>query len=268
MLSQALRAPRPTLGQRLFRIYWWLEGRITPGLRSSQYVFAERLADLLNRADRPAWLDVGCGRRPFPDWMPDQARRVVSAARHPVGIDLDLDSLRDHDAYRDKVLAPAEALPFADGTFDVVSANMVVEHVTDPARLLAEVRRVLKHGGAFAFHTSNRFHWPVWLAARIPERLKLALTAYLEDRRAADVFPTHYQINDESRLRALAAEAGLQVERLELLSTSAVSAKLGPVVVLELLWIRLVRQKRLAWLRSNLIVVLRKPGVLAGRESG
>lgn len=258
MLSQALRAPRPTLGQWLFRMYWWLEGRITPGLRSSQYVFAERLADLLDQADRPAWLDVGCGRRPFPDWMPDHAHRVVSAAGHPVGIDLDAGSLREHDAYRDKVLAPAEALPFASGTFDVVSANMVVEHVPDPERMLAEIRRVLKSGGAFAFHTSNRFHWPVWLAARVPERLKLALTAYLEGRQAADVFPTHYQINDEARVRALAAAAGFQVERLELLSTSAISVMLGPVVVLELLWIRRLRRTALAWLRSNLIVVLRK----------
>jgi ubiquinone/menaquinone biosynthesis C-methylase UbiE len=256
MLSQALPAPRPTLRHWMFRAYWRLERLITPELRSSQYGFAERLASLMT--NRPAWLDIGCGRRPFPDWMPEHAQRILAAAGHPVGIDLDPGSLRDHEAYRDKVMAPAEALPFADGTFDVVSANMVVEHVADPARMLVEIRRVLKPGGAFAFHTSNRLHWPLWLAARVPERLKVAFSAYLEDRQAGDVFPTLYRMNDEARVRSLAAATGFQVERLELVNTSALTVMLGPVVLLELLWIRLLRRPRLARLRSNLVVVLRR----------
>jgi SAM-dependent methyltransferase len=240
----------------MFRVYWRLERAIAPGLRSSQYAFAERLAELMT--GRPAWLDVGCGRRPFPDWMPDETRRVVSAAGHPVGIDLDLASLRDHGAYRDKLMAPAETLPFADGSFDLVSANMVVEHVADPRRMLGEIHRVLRPGGAFAFHTSNRLHWPLWLAARVPDRVKLALTAYLEDRRAADVFPTNYRLNDDRAVRTLAAAAGFQLERLDYVSTSAISVMLGPLVLVELFWIRALRHPALARLRSNLIVVLRK----------
>lgn len=257
MATDTLPLPRPTRRQRMFRLYWRLERLIAPGLRSSQYVFAERLAGLMT--DRPVWLDVGCGRRPFPEWMPEHTGRVLSAVGHPVGIDLDLDSLKDHDAYRDKLMAPAEALPFASGTFDLVSANMVVEHVEHPERMLAEIHRVLRPGGAFAFHTSNRLHWPLWLAARVPERLKLTLTSYLEDRRAADVFPTHYRLNDAPRIRALAKDAGFTVERLELASTSAITVMLGPIVLLELLWIRLLRHPSLARFRSNLIVVLRKP---------
>jgi SAM-dependent methyltransferase len=190
--------------------------------------------------------------------MPDETRRVVSAAGHPVGIDLDLASLRDHGAYRDKLMAPAETLPFADGSFDLVSANMVVEHVADPRRMLAEIHRVLRPGGAFAFHTSSRLHWPLWLAARVPDRLKLALTEYLEDRRAADVFPTHYRLNDDRAVRTLAAAAGFRLERLDYVSTSAVSVMLGPLVLVELFWIRLLRLRALARLRSNLLVVLRK----------
>jgi len=52
----------------------------------------------------------------------------------------------------------------------------------------------------------------------------------------------------------------LQVERLERLSTSAISVMLGPVVVLEPLWIRLLRRKPFAWLRTNLIVEIRTSG--------
>jgi ubiquinone/menaquinone biosynthesis C-methylase UbiE len=259
---------QPTFGQklrrRMFRIYWRLERAITPGLRSSQYLFAERLADIM--VGKPAWLDVGCGRRPFPVWMPAQTQRVMAVAGHAVGIDLDPESLRDHDAYRDKVLAPVEALPFCDGAFDVVSANMVVEHVRDPARMLAEIHRVLKPDGAFAFHTSNRRHWAIQIAARVPERVKLALASYLEGRNSADVFPTRYEINDEARVRTLAATTGFRIERLEMVSTSATTVLLGPVVLAELLWIRWLRRPRLARLRSNLIVVLRKPAQAAAAQ--
>jgi len=39
------------------------------------------------------------------------------------------------------------AIPYPDETFDLVIANHVLEHVTDDARALEEVRRVLKPGG-------------------------------------------------------------------------------------------------------------------------
>ncbi len=44
--------------------------------------------------------------------------------------------------------APAEALPFADATFDSAVATLVFCSVSDPLRSLAEIKRVLKPGGA------------------------------------------------------------------------------------------------------------------------
>jgi ubiquinone/menaquinone biosynthesis C-methylase UbiE len=46
---------------------------------------------------------------------------------------------------------PAEALPFPDGSFDTVVSTLVLCTVNDPARSLAEIRRVLKAGGTFRF---------------------------------------------------------------------------------------------------------------------
>ncbi|HEX4950488.1 MAG TPA: bifunctional 2-polyprenyl-6-hydroxyphenol methylase/3-demethylubiquinol 3-O-methyltransferase UbiG [Blastocatellia bacterium] len=47
-------------------------------------------------------------------------------------------------------------LPYADGSFAVVCAMDFLEHVEDPARVVAEAARVLQPGGLFFFHTFNR----------------------------------------------------------------------------------------------------------------
>jgi ubiquinone/menaquinone biosynthesis C-methylase UbiE len=49
------------------------------------------------------------------------------------------------------VRAPAEALPFADDSFDTVVTTLVLCTVRDPARTFAEIRRVLRPGGKLLF---------------------------------------------------------------------------------------------------------------------
>lgn len=49
------------------------------------------------------------------------------------------------------VLAPAEAIPFEDERFDTVLSTHVLCSVSDLAKSLAEIRRVLKPGGQFLF---------------------------------------------------------------------------------------------------------------------
>ena len=44
-----------------------------------------------------------------------------------------------------------QALPFADGTFDIVIHSDTLEHVPDPMKALIECRRVLKAGGSLCF---------------------------------------------------------------------------------------------------------------------
>ena len=43
----------------------------------------------------------------------------------------------------------AQDIPYADGSFDAVIANMMLYHVPDIPRALAEIRRVLRPGGTF-----------------------------------------------------------------------------------------------------------------------
>ncbi len=48
-------------------------------------------------------------------------------------------------------IADAETLPFADASFDAVVATLLLCSVASPAQALAEMRRVLRPGGAFVF---------------------------------------------------------------------------------------------------------------------
>ena len=56
------------------------------------------------------------------------------------------------------VVAPAEQLPFDDGSFDVVVATLVFCTVTEPAQALAEARRVLVEGGRLLYLEHVRSH--------------------------------------------------------------------------------------------------------------
>jgi SAM-dependent methyltransferase len=59
--------------------------------------------------------------------------------------------LRDSSTSRTVVTAPAEQLPFEDGSFDTVVATMVFCTASDPQAALREIRRVLTPGGRLLF---------------------------------------------------------------------------------------------------------------------
>jgi SAM-dependent methyltransferase len=94
-----------------------------------------------------------------------------------------------------------EELPFADGTFDVVTGFNSFQYAARPARALAEARRVAKTGGRVVIAT--------WSP---PDRTEAAaLLACLKP-----LLPPPppgaggpFALSDEAALRALAAEAGL-----------------------------------------------------------
>jgi SAM-dependent methyltransferase len=66
------------------------------------------------------------------------------------------------------VVRPGPRLPFDDAAFDAVLNCGVLEHVDEPARALAELRRVLAPGGRlFTYHLPNRHAWTEWLGRRL-----------------------------------------------------------------------------------------------------
>jgi ubiquinone/menaquinone biosynthesis C-methylase UbiE len=252
-----------TLRDGLYRLYWSAERLLVPGLRYSQSEYERVLDDVVGVG--VDWLDVGCGHSLLPDWRREQEAELVSRRRTLVGIDLDLPGLMKNRVLDGRVFADAGALPFPDGTFDLVTANMVVEHLTDPLNQFAEIRRVLRPGGLFVFHTPNVRSYFTFFARLMPEWTKSLGVRLLEGRAEEDRFATHYLANSSEAISAAAKQTGFEVVRLEMICTTAVFAAVLPLALLELLWIRVLRTRRFALYRPNIIAVLQgRPAEQAG----
>jgi ubiquinone/menaquinone biosynthesis C-methylase UbiE len=66
-----------------------------------------------------------------------------------VGLDYTWERLNGNQHLSRLVVGEIERAPFAADTFDIVTANMVVEHLEKPAEALLQIYRVLRPGGYF-----------------------------------------------------------------------------------------------------------------------
>jgi ubiquinone/menaquinone biosynthesis C-methylase UbiE len=242
-----------------YKFYNRLRAFIVPGLRHAQFAYRDLLKCTVNSQTR--WLDLGCGHQILPAWMPqadqDQSE-LTQLCELIIGLDRDHSGMRKHKFIHRRILGDLEHLPFRSGTFNLVTANMVVEHVKDPASLLREVHRCLQRDGLLSLHTPNRWSYYAILSSLFPQGLKNKLVAWLIGRRPEDVFPTFYRMNSPRRLARLASENGFDIVCLDLLNSSAVTVVLGPVVIIELLLIRMLSFGLFRNFRSNIIAQFRK----------
>jgi SAM-dependent methyltransferase len=234
-----------------------LQRWIAPGLRYSQASFEDRLREFIPKSER--WLDLGCGHRLLSEWRHEAEKELVRSVPLAVGIDADFDAIRRHRTLTSLCLGDISRLPFAAESFDLVTANMVVEHLDDPSTQFAEVGRVLSRGGRFVFHTPNAQSYIIGAARLMPEPLKKTLARVLEGRVAEDVYPTHYLANRRPAIERIAAASGFDVEQIDFVASAPVLGVFPPLAAIELLWIRqLQRRASLAKYRTTLICVLRK----------
>ena len=246
----------PHMQKFRYRFYWKMQKLIVPGLQNSQYTYCAQLRRLLRTGTR--WLDVGCGRQFFAPWMRVNEAELVRSAALVVGMDYDAPSLIQHRTMPHRLRADIEKAPFRSGSFDLITANMVVEHIEKPEAALKEINRLLAPGGVFLFHTTNYRNYQVAIASMIPQKVKNKIVGFLESREEADIFPAYYRLNTPGAVRAQAVQCGFEVEEMILTNSSAETIRLGPVVVAELLTIRALNSPRLAEFRSNIVVALRK----------
>lgn len=146
MIRRALRRIRPVAGKRQAELGYWRRRRESEGeLGHAHYVhlFTEHFGLDPGHYAGKRVLDVGCGPRGSLEWAEQAAERVGA---DPLAEDYRALGTGRH-AMR-YVAAPAEALPFEDGRFDVVTCFNALDHVEDPDRALDELARVVAPGGS------------------------------------------------------------------------------------------------------------------------
>ena len=160
-------------------------------------------------------LDLGCGAGEF-------TAALTAAGAHVIGAEVAEEAIlaaqRRHPDGDFRLVPFDGELPFDDGSFGLIWASEVIEHVADTHRWLIEVRRVLRPGGRLLITTPDH------------GRLRL-LVGGIE--RYSPPLGDHLHLYSHRSLRAVLADLGF--------TAIAVRAAGGPILFRRLLLAAAVR---------------------------
>lgn len=201
-------------------------------------------------------LDFGCGDNSTFGLYRTWGHRVWGAdfQRHP--------HLADPTWFQS--LDPTGTAPFADGSFDVIAARWVLEHVKDPDTFLAEAARLLRPGGWLVALTVNAAHYVSWLTrllGLLPHAVTQHLARCLYGRPVHDTFPTWYRLNTPAAVGRAARRTGLEVAQVERLANADYFSFSRPLHHAAVLADWLLEALGTELGRIYLIVTLHKPAV-------
>lgn len=170
------------LGRRvviwLYDLYAFRYDAVKSYYREYEHMYlAQPIMEAIALHKSPMVLDVATGTGRLP----------LAMMRHPafqgraVGVDLSRKMLhfasQNLDVYAERVdfiWSPAEKLPFADNTFDVVTSLEALEFMSNPKAVLAELVRVLRPGGLLLVsqrQNTNLMPGKIWTSGEIQAML-------------------------------------------------------------------------------------------------
>jgi len=211
----------------MFRVeqsHWWYTGR-----RKILESFLEDICSHITDR-RPRILDVGCGT--------GANLLMLSKYGDAEGVDISEDALafcRERGLENVK-LGAAEKLPYEDGTFDLVTALDVVEHLDDDLGGLREMRRVLRPGGrVLLFVPTFMFLWGLQddvshhrRRYRMPELRRVLEQAGFEVERTTYANITFFM--PILAMRKLMRLTGIKAETENNINVSALNGVLGSML--------------------------------------
>ncbi len=136
-------------------------------------------------------VDAVCARRIqalYRTVLPEKARvldlmagwrsHLPDTVKSAVGLGMNAEELADNPQLSERIVHDLNAdptLPFADASFDAVVCTVSFEYLTQPQKIVAEAKRVLKPGGMFVVTVSNRYFPPkviqLWTQLHPMERM-------------------------------------------------------------------------------------------------
>jgi SAM-dependent methyltransferase len=151
-------------------------------------------------------LDLGCG-------VNTDLAGYRTPTREVRGTDFQIHAELRHVAWF-RLLPANGAIPFTDEYFDLITTNMVLEHVTEGSQFFQEVARVLRPSGIFIGHTISGSHYVTWirrLVGLLPHSFNAWLVRRLYGRREVDTFPAYYRLNRSRQISQACRPAGFRV---------------------------------------------------------
>jgi ubiquinone/menaquinone biosynthesis C-methylase UbiE len=138
-----------------------------------------RFLELVPPAGRRT-LDVGCGEGRVGAALSERGHRVVGIDRSPGMVQ---HANERHEAH----VADAAALPFADRSFDLVTAFMSLQDIEDLPGAVREAARVLEPGGRLCFAIVHPINSAGGFVARDPDSPFVIADSYFVERRFDDL---------------------------------------------------------------------------------
>ena len=175
-----------------------------PGLpdRLKKRMYQRRIKGMVNRLGKQGrirFLDIGCGDGRLLDWY---RASPLGDRIDTHGIEMDegaaeIARRRGHHVITGRFEVDQE---LDSGTYDLMTAAHVIEHVDDPETFARRGAELLAPGGMFVLYTPN---WDSPAARRA------------RGNWGGNHFPRHWTLYDERTLNALAESIGLELERVE-----------------------------------------------------
>ena len=153
-------------------------------------------------------VDVGCGREA------EFIRSIASSFGVAYGIDIEIPE-QITDGNLTLLPGDASAIPLGDASVDVVTSIHVIEHVSDPASILQECKRILKPSGSILMYAPSKWYPTLVLGRLLPHRLRQLANRAITGTPLNDTFPTYYRANTKRALIRLAESLGLRPVRIE-----------------------------------------------------
>ena len=110
----------------------------------------EVFLDWIAAAPGLRWLDVGCGNGAFTEVLIARCKPTAVSGVDPSEGQLSYARSRPGVKLAEFRIGDAQALPYADGSFDAAAMALAISFVPDPLKAAREMKRVVRPGGLVA----------------------------------------------------------------------------------------------------------------------
>jgi hypothetical protein len=230
--------------EELFRLRYGVEAGLGPaprmwrrfGYYPPDLYYEALVAKLVGEGS--TWIDVGCGRHPFPH-NPPLAQLLSRRCGLLVGVDPDA-TLEENPFVHQRAQTTIENFT-SDQTFSVLTLRMAAEHILQPDKAVASMARLTRLGGKVLVFTVNQWSPVSLLAWVIPFALHHPIKRVLWRTEEKDTFPVAYQMNTRARLARLFEAHGFRERSFLYLDDCRSFFRFRPLHFLELLLWRFLK---------------------------